>query len=94
MPTTTIQISNVKRKKNNVSFSATSGTEVIERILNINDIDNWDDFANWLINQESDFDLLPNKEKSLAITFHTEIVTHPEFGDSTTIKVVDEVIVT
>ncbi len=94
MATVNIQISNVKRKKDNITFTATTNNKVIKRTLNINDIDNWTDFSDWLINQQPDFELLPEKEKQLEITFHTEIVIDPENGEETTIKVVDDVGVT
>ncbi len=91
MPTINVQISNVKRKKNNISFTATSNNKVIERTLNIADIDSWPDFAAWLVNQEPDFVLVPDKEKSLSITFHAETF-ETEFGQ-TTKNVVDDVTV-
>ncbi len=94
MPIVNIQISDVKRVKDNVSFIATSGNDVIERTLNINTVDGWQDFAGWLIGQQADYNLMPNKEKSLSITFHTETVIDPETGEEATIRVVDNVIVT
>lgn len=94
MPVINIQISDVKRDRDNITFQATTGNKVIQRTLNINDVDNWQDFANWLINQQPDFELMPDKEKSLSIEFHTEAIIDPETGTESTTKVVDEVIVT
>ncbi len=95
MPTINIQISNVKQKQSIITFIATDENDrVIERVLDRSDINDWTDFANWLINQEPDFELLPDKEKSLSITFHTETVTDPETGSEATIRVVDGVVVT
>lgn len=93
MPTVNIQISNVRCIKNNTSFIAIFNNKAIERTLNINDIDNWQDFASWLINQIPDYELLPNKEKLLNITFHSENVIDPETGIEMTTKVVDNVVV-
>lgn len=87
MPTIIVNITDVTRVKNNVSFKATSGDAVIERTLNVNTVDNWDDFAQWLLDQQPDYDLLPDKEKSLSITFHTETL------EGVTRRVLDSVIV-
>ena len=95
MPTVNIQINDVKRVKNNVLFQAVADNDdAIERTLEFGLVDNWDDFAEWLINQPADYVVLPGKEKSLAITFHTEIVIDPVTGEEVTVKVVDDVIVT
>lgn len=93
MPIIDIQITEVKRIKDNITFKAVSGNNVIERTLNFNTVDNWTDFADWLVNQSADYVLVPNKEKSLSITFHTETLTDPETGIETTIRIVDNVIV-
>lgn len=91
MPTITIQISNVKQKQSIITFTATdTNNRVIERVLDRSDIDNWTEFAQWLINQDTpDYELLPDKEKSLAITFHTE----PD-SEGNPVRVVDNVVVT
>ncbi len=96
MPTINIQISNVKQKQTIITFTATDeNNQVIERVLDRTDIDSWTDFSTWLLNQNSpDYELLPDKEKNLSITFHTETVIDPEFGTESTIKVVDDVVVT
>jgi len=95
MPTVNIQISDAKRIKNNVTFLAVADNDdAIERTLEFDLVDNWTDFADWLINQQPDYKMLPAKEKSLAITFHTETVIDPESGEEGTIKVIDNVIVT
>lgn len=88
MPIIDIQITDVKRVKDNIAFKAVSGNNVIERTLNFNDIDNWTDFADWLINQSTDYVLVPNKEKSLSITFHTETDS-----EGNVIRIVDNVAV-
>lgn len=91
MPTVNIQISNVKQKQSIIHFTATdTNNRVIERTLDRTDIDNWTEFATWLINQDApDYELLPDKEKSLAITFHTETDS-----EGNTVRVVDDVVVT
>lgn len=95
MPTINVQISNVKQKQDIITVTATDeNNKVITRTLQRTDIDSWDDFANWLVNQTSDYQLLPDKEKQLEITFHTETVIDPISGLESTIKVVDDVIVT
>lgn len=89
MPTINVQISNIKRKGNNVHLTITDSlNRVIERTLNRDDINNWNDFATWLVNQSPDYELVPDKEKNLSITFHTEII------DGFPSKVVDSVIAT
>jgi len=93
MPTVNIQISDVKRIKDNVSFIATSNNKVIERTLDISDVDTWLVFSDWLINQDPDFNLDPDKEKSLDITFHVETGIDPETGNEFTFRVADGVIV-
>jgi hypothetical protein len=96
MPTIDIQLSDVRRKQNNVTFVATdtASNKVIERTININEINDWNTFAQWLLEQTADFELLPDKNKQLAITFHTEIFTDPETGEQSTIRVLDSVVVT
>lgn len=95
MPTINIQISDVKRIKDNVLFQAIADNDdTIERTLEFELINNWNDFAGWLINQESDYTILPAREKNLAITFHMETVIDPETGEESVIKIVDNVIVT
>lgn len=91
MPTIDIEISNIKRVKNNISFTATTGNKVIERTIDFNTVDSWQEFAEWLINQEPDYQLLPDKEKRLSITFHSETVFDPESNTEAQIKVVDNV---
>ena len=92
MPTITVNITDVKRKGNNIQLTAQQGNKVIYRTLDRSSVDSWDDFANWLINQEPDFELLPEKNKTLEITFHTETVD-TELGE-VTVKVLDGVVVT
>lgn len=95
MSTIDIQISNVVRVKDNVTFIAVDdNNRAIKRTLNIDLVDSWDNFADWLINQNPDYEVLPEKEKSLNITFHNEISVDPETGEETTFRVVDNVIVT
>lgn len=98
MPTVNVQIGDIRRKGNNVHLVVTdlSSNKVVERTLNKDDINNWDDFASWLVNQDYDYELLPDKEKSLSITFHTETINvEGPTGEiiSVTVRVVDGVIV-
>ncbi len=94
MPTITVQISNIKRVKNNISFIATTGSKVIERTLDFSTVDSWQEFAEWLINQEPDYTLLKGKEKSLSITFHNEAFVDPDTKNESTLRIVDNVDVT
>lgn len=95
MPTTDIQINNAIQTKNNVTFIAIDESNgVIKRTLNIDLVDNWNDFASWLINQNPDYEILPEKEKNLSITFHTETEIDPETGEEGTVRIVDNVVVT
>jgi len=95
MPTINVQISNIKQKQNIITVTVTDeNNRVVNRTIDRNDIDSWTGFANWLINQQPDYQLLPDKEKQLDITFHTETVIDPTSGLESTIKIVDDVIVT
>ena len=96
MPTIQVDLIEVKERPNtnNVIITAMQGDRIITREIDRSEFDTWEKFADWLINQEPEFILLPDKEKSLGITFHIETVTDPETGIETTIRVVDEVVVT
>lgn len=95
MPTISVQISNVKQKQNIITVTATDeNNKVVTRTLQRTDIDNWTDFANWLVNQTPDYQLLPDKEKQLEITFHAEVSIDPVTGIEVSTNVVDDVIVT
>ena len=96
MPTIQVQLSDVKRRRNsnNILFTATDNlNRQIVREIDISDIDTWQKFARWLITQEPEFVTLPEKEKSLSITFHTETNTDPETGQEYSIRVLDDVTV-
>lgn len=90
MPIANIQITQAKQIKNNITFTAQQGNNVITREVDVSEFSTWQQFAQWIINQSPDFVLLPDKLKSLSITFHTE--TDPETGATT--RIVDSVIVT
>lgn len=92
MPTVTAQIKNVRRYKDNVQFQAVSGNNIIVREVEASQFSTWEELAAWLINQEFDFALEPDWEKTLTITFHIETVVDPETGLSSQIRVVDSVI--
>lgn len=90
MPTTNIQLIEVKQRPNtsNIVFTAQSGNRIITREIDISEFDSWQQFAQWIINQEPEFILQPDKEKSLSIEWHTETL------EDDTIRIVDNVTVT
>ena len=91
MPTIQIDLTEVKQRPNtnNVIFTAHQDDRVITREIDLSEFDTWGKFADWIINQEPEFVLLPDKEKSLEIEFHVEI--DPETEAS--YRVVDSVTV-
>lgn len=95
MPTIQVVLSDVKQRKgsNNILFVATAnnGNQIV-REIDSSQIDTWQSFAEWMLAQESEFVLLPDKEKSLSITFHTETLID-EFGNPYSVRIVDDVIV-
>lgn len=94
MPTVQVQLSDVKQRRetNNVLFTATDNqNRQIVREIDATDIDTWTAFAEWMILQDVEFITLPDKEKLLEITFHTETVTDPETGEEVTVRVLDSV---
>lgn len=93
MPTIQVDLIEVKQRfnTNNVIFTAKQDNKIITREIDIGEFDTWEVFANWIINQEPEFVLLPSKEKSLDITFHFEDVSDPLTGAIATIRVVDNV---
>lgn len=74
MPTIQVDLIEVKQrpKTNNVIFTATQADKIITREIDVSEFDTWAKFAEWLINQEPEFIRLPDKEKSLSITFHVD----------------------
>lgn len=93
MPTVQIEIKEArKRDDNTVSFLAVNGNDIIDRTIDRATIDNLDALAEWIINQNPDYTLLPNKNITLEITFHTE--SEPdENGNMLSYRVVDSVTV-
>jgi hypothetical protein len=90
MPTIQVDLIEVKQRlgTDNVVFTAKQGDSIITREIDISEFDTWETFADWLINQEPQFVLLPEKEKSLSIEFHTEII------EDETVRILDSVIAT
>lgn len=96
MPTIEVQLSTVKQRRNsnNVILTATDNlNRQIVREIDISDIDTWAAFAEWLIQQEPEFVILPEKEKSLGITFHTETKIDPETDREYSVRILDNVTV-
>jgi hypothetical protein len=95
MPTIQVDLIDVRQKldTSNVTFTAKLGDDIIVREIDTDDFASWEVFANWLINQKPEFIQLPDKEKSLSIEFHTEVVTDPETGEDATVRVLDNVTV-
>ena len=93
MPTIQVDLIEVKQRfnTNNIVFTAKQDDKIITREINVGEFDTWEIFADWLINQEPEFILLPNKVKSLDITFHLEEIANSEMSITTTIRVVDNV---
>lgn len=94
MPTIQVDLIEVKEHPgtDNVIFTALQGDRIITREIDRSEFDTWEIFADWLINQGPQFVLLPEKQKSLEISFHFETVVDPEVGE-VTIKVLDSVVV-
>lgn len=88
MPTTIIQIVEAKRVKNNITLTAKQGDNVITREIDVSEFDTWQKFAQWVINQAPDFVLLPDKQKTLTITFHNET------QEGVIVRIVDNVVIT
>lgn len=98
MPTIQVQLSDVKRQRGstNIKFTATDNlNRQIVRMIDEGEFDDltWANFAEWLIQQDVEWELLPEKEKSLEITFHQETNTDPETGQDYTVRVLDGVTV-
>jgi len=98
MPTIQVQLSDVKRQRGstNIKFTATDNlNRQVERMIDEAEFEDltWTNFAEWLIQQNVEWELLPDKEKQLEITFHTETVTDPKTGIESTIRVLDGVTV-
>lgn len=95
MPTVQVDLIEVKERAgtDNVIFTAYQGNKVITREIDHSEFDTWETFANWLLSQEPQFVLLPEKEKSLEISFHFETIVDPETGQEITVKVLDSVTV-
>ena len=77
MPTIQVILSDVKQRKGteNILFKVTDNNDrQIVREVDTSQFDAWNDFATWLINQEPEFVLRPDKEKTLEIVFHSEII--------------------
>lgn len=93
MPTIQVDLIEVKERPNtdNIILTARQENKIITREIDRGAFDTWEIFADWLINQEPELVMLPDKEKSLSIVFHTETVIDPETGQSSIIKVVDSV---
>lgn len=97
MPTIQVQLSDVKRQRGstNIKFTATdNNNRQIERMIDEAEFDDltWTSFAKWLIQQDVEWELLPEKEKSLEIKFHQETI-EDEFGNEITVRVLDSVTV-
>lgn len=98
MPTIQVQLSDVKRQRGstNIKFTATdNNNRQIERTIDEAEFDDltWTSFAKWLIQQNVEWELLPEKEKSLEIKFHQETLTDPETSQEYTVRVLDSVTV-
>lgn len=98
MPTLQVQLSDVKRQRGstNIKFTATdSNNRQLERMVDEAEFEDltWNNFAKWLIQQDVEWELLPDKEKKLEIIFHAETVTDPETGAEVTVRVLDSVTV-
>lgn len=96
MPTIQVQLKDVKRQRGstNVKFTATDNlNRQVERMIDESEFEDltWTNFAEWLIQQNVEWELLPEKEKSLEIIFHQETVADPETGQDYTVRVLDSV---
>lgn len=91
MPTIQVQLSDVKRQRGstNVKFKATDNlNRQIERMIDEAEFSTWNAFVDWLLNQNVEWELLPDKEKLLEIEFHIE-----QDSEGNNIKIRDNVTV-
>ena len=88
MSQVTIDIEKVDRipgSGRNIEIEAVYENKKIIRTISLDDFDNFQDFATWLINQRPDRESQDDWRKRLVIDFHTETV------EDGTIRVVDNV---
>lgn len=91
MPTKNIRIELVTETQQNIKVRVIDNALlVVERELNKDILDGtFEDFVQWYINQEPDYKRVPDKEKELQITFHSEI--DPGTGESS--NALDDIVI-
>lgn len=65
-----IKVAKVAGASNIVEIEATQGNNKIVRTLNLDDFADFKSFASWLINQAPDFEVKPQWQKRIVVTFH------------------------
>jgi len=90
MATITVVLTEVKKRKtdSNIIFTAKRGNDYFTREVGPGEFATWQDFSKWILSQSPEFEVLPDKQKTLTITFHTETI------EGQTIKIFDSVVVT
>lgn len=72
MPQVVIEIKEIVKRGDLVSFVAQYGQKIIKRTLAIDDVKDTENFATWLINQTPDAEGQPLLQRTLTIDYHTE----------------------
>jgi len=65
-----VRVEKIRGAGNTVEIEATQGNNKIARVLNLDDFVDFKSFASWLINQSPDFEVKPQWQKRIVVTFH------------------------